>query len=43
MLEQRQMKKTKYAKPAMQHVQTMFGGADGLKQVALRAYNSIQA
>ena len=29
----------KYAKPALQHIQTIVGGADQLKELATRAYN----
>ena len=38
-LDQKQMKKVKYAKPTMQHIQTFVGGADQLKQLCLKAYN----
>ena len=38
-MDQKQMKKVKYAKPAMQHIQKMVGGADQLKQLCLKSYN----
>ena len=33
------MKKVKYIKPAMQHIQTVVGGAEQLKEMAIKAYN----
>ena len=33
------MKKVKYAKPAMQHIQTVVGGADQLKAMVVKSYN----
>ena len=33
------MKKVKYIKPAMQHIQTVMGGAEQLKEMAIKAYN----
>ncbi len=42
-LDQKQMKKVKFAKPALQHIQTSVGGADPLKVLALKAYNASKA
>lgn len=38
-MQQGQMKKVKYAKPALQHIETVVGGADILKQMLIKAYN----
>jgi len=33
------MKKVKYAKPAMQHIMTLVGGPDNLKNISVKAYS----
>lgn len=42
-MNQKQMKKVKFAKPAMQHIQKVVGGADQLKALCLKAYNFVSA
>ena len=42
-LDKKQMKLVKYAKPAMQHIQTLVGGGENLKTIAVKAYNYTRA